>query len=56
MIDYKPLYTFLFNGITDIIEVMEKADNSEENAKFIQYLKILQIGAEELYLRQEDEE
>ncbi len=56
MIDYKPLYGYLFNGITDIINEMEKADNKQDNAKFIQHLKILQLGAEELYLRQEDDE
>lgn len=51
MTDYKPLYYFLFNGITDIINEMDADPNS--NPKIIQYLKILQMGAEELYIEQE---
>ena len=54
MIDYKPLYSFLFNGITDIIEEMEKGNNDRVVEKYIRCLKELQIGAEELYLSQED--
>ncbi|MBQ7834914.1 MAG: hypothetical protein IJ385_03955 [Ruminiclostridium sp.] len=52
MIDYKPLYYFLYNGITDIINEME--ENGEESM-YTQHLKFLQISAEELYLQQEDE-
>lgn len=53
MIDYKPLYYFLYNGITDIINEMEK---NGDNSMYSQHLKFLQISAEELYLRQEDDE
>ncbi|MBO5265868.1 MAG: hypothetical protein IJX15_00395 [Ruminiclostridium sp.] len=56
MIDYKSLYFFLFNGITDIIGEMEKAENRNDNIRFIQYLKILQAGSEELYLKQGDDD
>lgn len=56
MTDYKSLYYFLFNGITDIINMMESAPNKKDNVKPIQYLKLLQMGAEELFMRQEDDE
>lgn len=56
MQDYKSLYFFLFNGITDIIGEMEKAENRNDNIRFIQYLKILQAGSEELYLKQGDDD
>lgn len=56
MIDYKSLYFFLFNGITDIIGEMENAENKNDNIRFIQYLKILQAGSEELYLKQGDDD
>lgn len=56
MIDYKPLYYFLFNGITDIINEMDEAPEKAGTAMYSQHLKLLQLAAEELYLRQEDEE
>lgn len=56
MEDYKSLYYFMFNGVSDIINLMEEAPNSHENVRFIQYLKLLQAGAEELYLRQGDDD
>lgn len=56
MQDYKALYFFLFNGITDIIAEMEKSEDFKDKAKFIRYLKILQAGSEELYLKQGDSE
>lgn len=54
MEDYKHLYYYMFNGVSDIINLMEEAPNKKDNVKFIQYLKLLQAGAEELYLRQGD--
>lgn len=56
MEDYKALYFFLFNGISDIIKEIEKSEDFKDKAKFICYLKILQAGSEELYLKQGDEE
>ncbi len=54
MIDYSKPYSFLFNGITDIIEKVEKSDVSTTNADCVLLLKELQADAEELYLNQED--
>ncbi len=54
MIDYKALYSFLFNGITDVIEKVEKSDVSTTNADCVLLLKELQADAEEMYLSQED--
>ena len=54
MDEYKAPYYFLFNGITDIINSMEKM--SEPDIKHIQYLQILQRGAEEIFINQNDEE
>lgn len=54
MVDFKELYYFLFNGISDIIEIMEKEPDAR--LKALQHLKFLQAGAEEKYLRMEDED
>ena len=54
MIDYRALYSFLFNGITDVIEKVEKSDVSTTNADCVLLLKELQADAEEMYLSQED--
>lgn len=57
--DFKPLYCYLFNGITDIINDMERnAYNPdfplfrEEFVHTIGKLKALQIGSEEMYIEQ----
>ena len=53
MIDYKALYFQLFNGISDVIEMME-ADKEHYPEDGIAVLKELQIQAEEAYLSQEE--
>jgi hypothetical protein len=45
-VDYKPLYYFLFNGITDVL------CNNEDTAQTITALKKLQCDSEELYMDQ----
>lgn len=54
MVDYKKLYSFLFNGITDVIGIMENAP--EVNAQALEHLKFLQSEAEEKYLQMGDSE
>ena len=46
-VDYKPLYYYLFNGISGVLEAL-----GEEDAGTAAALKKLQCNAEELYLRQ----
>lgn len=55
MIDYKTLYHYLFCGITDIINEMENPFTESSKNEIINYLKLLQFNAEELYLEQEDD-
>ena len=55
MIDYKTLYHYLFCGITDIINEMENPFTEISKNETINYLKLLQFNAEELYLEQEDD-
>lgn len=54
MVDYKELYHFLFNGVTDIIEIMEKEPDAR--LKALQHLKFLQAGAEEKFLQMGDDD
>lgn len=54
MVDYKELYFYVFNGISDIIEIMEKEPDAK--LKALQNLKLLQVCAEEKYLRMGDSE
>ncbi len=54
MVDYKKLYHLLFNGVTDIIELMEKEPDAQ--VKAVQQLKSLQTDAEEQYLQMSDGE
>ncbi len=54
MDEYKAPYYFIFNGITDIINDMKKMP--EPDIKHIQYLELLQMGAEEIFISQEDNE
>ncbi len=56
MVDYKKLYFFLFNRITDVINDIEEADRKGEDISVKLRLKLIQMNAEELYLRQGDEE
>ncbi len=56
MINYKDLYHFLFNGITDVIQEMELPESKGDTEKFINYLKLLQNGAEEQFLKMGDDE
>ncbi len=44
---YKVLYSFLFNGITDVIEILERGAPKQV---VIERLKLLQIEAEEKYI------
>ena len=44
---YKVLYSFLFNGITDVIEMLERGTPKQV---VIERLKLLQIEAEEKYI------
>ncbi len=52
MIDYEQLYNFLFNGVTDIVTILEKKGKDKVA---VYYLKLLQMSVEESYLRMEDE-
>ena len=54
MVDYKQLYSFLFNGITDVIGIMENVP--DVNAQALEQLKFLQSEAEEKYLQMGDSE
>jgi hypothetical protein len=49
-VDYKPLYFFLFNGITDIVRFME--GGSIRCDKVNAALKKLQSGAEDMLIEQ----
>ena len=51
MIDYKKLYTLLFNGITDGIRQMEEHNYGLAKKTLI----LAQVEAEQLYLLQEEE-
>lgn len=51
MTDYKRLYIFLFNKITDAIEMLEFREFSAAK----ELLKNAQIETEEMYLQQEEE-
>ncbi|MBQ2823714.1 MAG: hypothetical protein IJF18_03960 [Oscillospiraceae bacterium] len=53
MLDYKELYYFLFNGITDIINALQKDDNNMQNMLTIIKLKKLQRDAEELFIQED---
>ena len=48
MINYQKLYHFLFNQITDSIEILE--DSANDRNKALEKLKQAQIDAEEMYL------
>jgi len=52
MADYKALYFHLFNGLTDILSYAEAQESVRVRDKVIQ----LQRGAEELYLKETDDE
>lgn len=49
-INYKKLYFFLFNGITDVINKMEERNEGDD---FICELQMLQLKAEEIYIEME---
>lgn len=48
MINYQKLYHFLFNQITDTIEILETSEQNQNQA--LDKLKQAQIDAEEMYL------
>ena len=48
MINYQKLYHFLFNQITDTIEILEASEHNRNQA--LDKLKQAQIDAEEMYL------
>ena len=47
MEDYKVLYFFLFNGISDVVKEMESKEPDEKIEKYIISLRQLQSDAEE---------
>lgn len=49
MEDYKALYLFLFNGITDIVKEMEKIPD-EQTEQYIMMLRQLQADAEQKFI------
>lgn len=52
MAEYRELYSYLFNGITDIIEEMR--NDITLNKRYLEKLKHLQAEAEEMYINQDD--
>lgn len=56
MADYKALYHYLFNCITDVIEEMKLPENKSNTNKAIAMLMEVQKGAEEQYLIMTDED
>lgn len=50
--NYKTLYLYLFNGITDIINMMETEPFAKCVSDYIFRLKLLQINSEEMYIQQ----